>query len=518
MEANRSRRARIGQLIERMSHQLFEKEETVRLALLSALAGESIFLLGPPGVAKSMIARRLKHAFRDARAFEYLMGKFSTPDEVFGPVSISKLKNEDKYERLTAHYLPGAQIVFLDEIWKASPPIQNALLTVLNEKIYRNGEHEMRVDLRGLIAASNELPLEGEGLEALWDRFLVRQLVDNIQDDMLFGRMLLLPNIDDNADTVPDALKIGDDEYQQWQRELAHIDVPVHILGLVGHLRRRLQQRNSDDEPLFYVSDRRWRKIIHLLRASAFLNERQEIHVMDCFLIVHCLWSHTDQIEEARRQVQAAIKSHGFRRLVLLDPIRSELQALQAELDDELHVTIHETIVRPTRYQDKAGQTYHRVLRFWGEAPAYLRVADYEKLAGQEQSFVPLFEEAPNNFRPFQTYGLKAEPQHKVATRERSYDVETEPVAVERREVRKPDPAKVRIWETQVQSLLDLCEQGLGRIEARRQIESPYWGNHLFVSPTVGRILDEALQTMTNDLLHLKLDIQKTRHSYASLV
>ena len=74
-------------------------------------------------------------------------------------------------KRLTTHYLPGSQIVFLDEIWKASPPIQNALLTVLNEKIYRNGEQEVEVDIRGLIAASNELPAKGEGLEALWDRF-----------------------------------------------------------------------------------------------------------------------------------------------------------------------------------------------------------------------------------------------------------------------------------------------------------------------------------------------------------
>jgi len=287
----------INELLQRLSVGIYGKECIISKALLCALAGESMFLLGPPGTAKSLIARRLKSIFKGAKAFEYLMSRFSTPDEIFGPVSIAKLKNEDKYERLVTDYLPDASIVFLDEIWKAGPAIQNSLLTAINERIYKNGSSLINLPMKVLIAASNELPEEGKGLEALWDRFLIRVVSNSIDDETLFFDMV-------RADipseiTLPDNLLISDYEYASWQEEIRKVVIPDDICKIVSCIRQRLvieSKKDEHHEADFYVSDRRWKKIFHLMQTSAFINGRRTIDITDSLLMIHCLWSHTYHI------------------------------------------------------------------------------------------------------------------------------------------------------------------------------------------------------------------------------
>ena len=213
----------------------FERDEVLALSLLSALAGESIFLLGLPGVGKSMVARRLKLAFYGATVFEYLMSRFSTPDEIFGPVSISKLKDEDSYERVTAGYLPEAEIVFLDEIWKAGPAIQNSLLTVLNEKIFLNGNKELYLPIKGIISASNELPTEGEGLEALWDRFLLRYVVEPLNSRQSFVNLISSAEV-----VTPTVINpITDEEYESILKGSRGVSLSDDIIDVICAVRER---------------------------------------------------------------------------------------------------------------------------------------------------------------------------------------------------------------------------------------------------------------------------------------
>ena len=333
------RKERISQLLQVLNEGLYGKQQVVALSLLTALAGESIFLLGPPGVAKSMVARRLKLAFGTGEAFEYLMSRFSTPDELFGPVSISKLKEADVYERCIEGYLPTATIVFLDEIWKAGPAIQNALLTVLNEKIYRNGRVTLHLPLKGLIAASNELPASGQGLDALWDRFLLRLPVTGIEDMGDFDRMITSAR--DTEPEVNATLVITATEYEEWQEQLPEVKIPYVVLEVIHSLKEQLEdynhvlQNEDDGEVPLYISDRRWKKLVKLLRTSALLNESSEVHVSDCLLICHALWNETGQREWVDDAVQAAIRHAVTGYLLNMDGVNRELEQLKEELQSD---------------------------------------------------------------------------------------------------------------------------------------------------------------------------------------
>ena len=310
-------------LLREMNRGIYEKETEISLSLLAALAGESIILLGPPGVAKSMVARQLKNAFRDAHSFEYLMSRFSTPDEIFGPVSIQKLKTSDTYERAVDGYLPTADVVFLDEIWKAGPAIQNTLLTVINEKIFRNGNREMHLPLKLLVAASNELPAKGEGLEALWDRFVIRIESRPIKMEKNFRAMLLevksslevkseerrVKNSTDLFENTISDEQIGADvsispaEYAEWSQAIDKIGVKEEVLDAISRIRNVLRAVNVDEAAErrnIYVSDRRWKNIVRLLRTSAFMQDREEVDICDLLPIYHCLWQEPEERDAIR--------------------------------------------------------------------------------------------------------------------------------------------------------------------------------------------------------------------------
>lgn len=287
----------IKSLLKVLSQGVYEKEHIIAMSLLSAIAGESIFLLGPPGTAKSLVARRLKLAFKDGKAFEYLMSRFSTPDEIFGPVSISLLKNEDRYERVVEGFLPSATVVFLDEIWKAGPSIQNALLTAINERIFQNGRTTLKLPMKALIAASNELPAEGEGLEALWDRFLVRMVSNCIQSESVFYKMIRQKNL--NPTVVPEYLLISEELYAEWQRKIEEVEISNEVCSIITNIRKRLKaeiKKENVEEMDYYISDRRWKKCVHLLQSSAFLNGRKQIDLTDIPILIHCLWNKSETI------------------------------------------------------------------------------------------------------------------------------------------------------------------------------------------------------------------------------
>ena len=408
---------RFKQLLGEMNRGIYEKETEISLSLLAALAGESIILLGPPGVAKSMVARQLKTAFREAQSFEYLMSRFSTPDEIFGPVSIQKLKTSDTYERAVKGYLPTADVVFLDEIWKAGPAIQNTLLTVINEKIFRNGNREMHLPLKLLVAASNELPAKGEGLEALWDRFVIRIESRPIKLEKNFRAMLLEVKSEEQrasevkseergvkeqssaAEGKANSNAITAEEYAGWTERIDKIGVKIEVLDAISAIRKSLRAVNVDEAAErrnIYVSDRRWKNIVRLLRTSAFMQDREEVDICDLLPIYHCLWQEPEERDAIRNIVIRALFSPFADKLVemknaLAEDIKYHRVRRNPEDGRDYEREIETLSDGLTSLEKQLGENLFASADDKAEISAYLRDF-YKELAFTRQDTMKLYE------------------------------------------------------------------------------------------------------------------------------
>ncbi len=275
----------IKALMAQMQQGLLERDAAVRLTLLAALAGEHVLLMGPPGTAKSELARRLQHAFADARYFERLLTRFSVPEELFGPLSLKALEN-DRYERLTDGYLPTASVAFLDEVFKANSAILNALLTLLNEREFDNGTGRTRTPLICVIGATNEVPSD-EALQAFFDRFLLRVPVAAV-GDASFDALLDLGAPSDAPRTPPlttaslHALRAASESVVLGD------DVRAHLHAL----RTEVAQLN------IVVSDRRWRQLAQLLRLEAASQGQPLVTLLDLWLVPYALADKAEHVPE----------------------------------------------------------------------------------------------------------------------------------------------------------------------------------------------------------------------------
>lgn len=332
---------RIQRLTSSVSAGMLEREEIIAVSLLAALCGQNTFLYGPPGTAKSLISRRIACAFEQPTYFEYLMNRFSTPEEVFGPVSIKALK-EDRYIRKTDNYLPKADFAFLDEIWKSSPAILNTLLTLINEHVFRNGEVIEKSPLKALVAASNETPDADQGLEALYDRFIVRLMAGPICEARNFDQLLNSKPTEAKID-IPLALQVKPSEWTEWMAQSHQVKLSTETLTIIHLIREQLEQQYETLK--VYVSDRRWQRAAMLMKAAAFFNERKETNHSDALLLQHCLWTHEENRLAVWDIVAEAVKTCGFDSGTDLAALDKEKDALDREINKEL---FHSTDVYKT--------------------------------------------------------------------------------------------------------------------------------------------------------------------------
>ncbi|ACY13932.1 AAA family ATPase [Haliangium ochraceum] len=286
---------RVAQWTDWLDQQVFERESVTRLVMLALCARQHVLLLGPPGTAKSQLARYASESVQ-GQCFTTLLTKFSAPEDVFGPLSLPKLE-QGVYERLTEGYLPAADVAFLDEVYKANASILNALLTVLNEREFFNGNQRVPLGLRSVVAASNEVPDSEDGLDALDDRLLLRASVGQMAENESFVAMLR----GGARAQRPQPISSGMLSAIDWLAPRIALGSPV----IDGLYRAREKARALKLE----VTDRRWKQIAGVMQVMAALDGCGEVEAVHLGILRHALWRRPGDEGKARK-VLAHVAEH----------------------------------------------------------------------------------------------------------------------------------------------------------------------------------------------------------------
>jgi MoxR-like ATPase len=355
---------KLKKIREELKQQFLERADLIDGALAALLSAHHLLIIGPPGTAKSMLADELCRRIEGANYFQWLLTRFTTPEEIFGAVSLKALEQDD-YRRVTHRKLPEAHIAFLDEIFKANSSILNSILTLINERLFHNGKEIVKVPLLTLFGASNELP-EEEELTALYDRFLVRFVVGYIAEDFRFLRML-------ESQKAAERTTVTLAELTELQNQAAAVAVPSHVYRGIADIRRELNKKN------ILASDRRYHQSLALLRAYAFLEGEKEVYEKHLFFLEHVLWRDPAEHEQVRSTIRELLLGYEEEIAELLYESReirdSALQSGRTSDERarsliELHTKLRNIMAKVDQIMDKAkrmGRPLDRVNTVRGE-------------------------------------------------------------------------------------------------------------------------------------------------------
>jgi len=333
---------------EELRQTFLERSDLIDGVLSALLCSQHVLIVGPPGTAKSMLADEMCRRLIGTNYFQWLLTRFTTPEEVFGAVSLKALEQDD-YRRVTSHKLPEAHIAFLDEIFKANSSILNAILSIINERIFHNGKDVVSVPLLTLFGASNELP-EDDELMALYDRFLLRFVVNYIAEDFRFIRML-------EASETPERTIISLEELREMQSEVHDVHVPDYVYRTMADIRRELGKKN------IVASDRRYRQCLSLLQAHSYLSGENNVTENDLFFLEHALWRDPGEQPEVRSTIHELLLGYEWEVKELLYQSREmrdyalrpwETNEMRAHALLEVHTKLRNILAKVDQIKEKA--------------------------------------------------------------------------------------------------------------------------------------------------------------------
>ena len=273
------------QLIQqKLNERFFDREEEIEALITAILSKQHLLFIGPAGTGKSELSSMLGHIVEESHYFQHLLTPFSTPEELFGVLSLKDLEL-GLYKRNIKNMLPEAHFAFIDEIFKANSAILNSLLTIINERVYYNNGIPIPCPLITIVGSSNEYIEEGEGLEALFDRFLLRYEVNYIRQQDDFIAML-------KNQSYVEIPKLSLVELYEHQEKVSRVVISDALYKTLAKIRQALHDAG------IRPSDRRFKQALSILKAKAYLAGRVEVLNVDLNILKNILW---DTIEQKKK-------------------------------------------------------------------------------------------------------------------------------------------------------------------------------------------------------------------------
>ncbi|WP_040980610.1 MULTISPECIES: AAA family ATPase [Oceanobacillus] len=302
---------KLKEIKDALNKKFIEREKEIEAILIALLSRQHMLLIGPAGTGKSALSAELSNIIDGSSYFQWLLTKFSTPEEIFGPLSLKDLES-GVYKRNIASKMPEAHLVFLDEIFKSNSAILNSLLTLINERVFYNNGQPVASPLMSVIGASNEYPEADEGLEALFDRFLLRFEVDYIGDESNFISMLK----GQGQNLVMPMMTMEELENLQFLCDM--VVIPDDVYTTLSTMRNDLK-----DEGI-WPSDRRFKQSLSILQAKALIEQRQEVKLKDLLVLEHTLWESVDH----KSIVSEIVTNHS------LDIVSKKIYEIENDISD----------------------------------------------------------------------------------------------------------------------------------------------------------------------------------------
>lgn len=349
-----------------LSTYFVERKDEIHGLMLGLASGTNVLFVGPPGTAKSLLVSAWAKTIKKSKYFSWQLNQFSTPEELFGPYSLNLL-DQDRYKRVTKGKLPEADIAFIDEVFKCSHGNLNAMLSILNERVFFNDGKAEELDLLCVVGASNEIPEEGDKLDAFMDRFSIKHEVLPIVENKNFAQMLKLEN-----EFIPEQF-VNMEDIRKAQEQVKNIHFSDELISLVIELRRHLSDKNSNSETKIStaITDRMFRIATRIIKAEAWSKGKDAVEEDDFEVLQHVLWS-----DPADKQgVYSGI-------LEVLNPEKSKIMELfynSKEIYDEIKVASKEATTDKTKkaIEPKAFEAAQKIRNAKGKVNEHIK--DLEK-------------------------------------------------------------------------------------------------------------------------------------------